>query len=215
MGPANSLDIPESLNGLTLSLPKLLANSSNWSTYQEHILNAITSKGLKRHVMGNARKLADLTEINGEYYKPRALTPLEDDQLEKHEEAQDLYEQNQVTVHEIIYQTVNRSTFLQIKEEKMADSVWKKLISIHANKGGMYETELLVKLQNIRYTEGSDMREHLAQMIEIRERLAEMNVSLSEKLFDVYIRTLLSLTPTFQPLLIALNAAAQSIVHIW
>ena len=160
MGPAKSLDTNEnssSSNQLFLSLPKLQPDSSNWSTYQERILNAITSKGLKRHVLGTARKPIELVERHGDYYKPGHLAPLSDDELEKHEEAQDLYEQNQATVRELIYRTVDKSTFLQVKGEKTADLVWKKLISIHADKGGMYETDLLAKLQSTRYTEGESM----------------------------------------------------------
>jgi hypothetical protein len=69
-------------------------------------------------------------------------------------------------VREIIYRTVDKSTFLQVKREKTADLVWKKLVSIHADRGGMYETNLLAKLQNTRYNEGDDMREHLTTMTE-------------------------------------------------
>ena len=45
--------------------------------------------------------------------------------------------------------------------------VWKKLTSIHTNKGRMYET--LAKLQNMRYTEGESMRDHLTEMTELKE----------------------------------------------
>jgi len=59
--------------------------------------------------------------------------------------------------------------FLQIKGEMTADMVWKKLTSIHANKGGMYEMDLLSKLQNMRYTKGESMRDHLTGMTELKE----------------------------------------------
>jgi len=73
----------------------------------------------------------------------------------------------------------------------------------------MYETDLLTHLQNARYTEGDNMREHLTTMTEIKERLAEMNFSISDESFVTYIRTSLSLAPTFRPLFIALSAAAR------
>ena len=143
------------------------------------------------------------------YYKPGHLAPLSNDELEKHEEAQDLYEQNQATVRELIYRTVDKSTFLQVKGKKTADLVWKKLISIHADKGGMYETDLLAKLQSTHYTEGESMRDHLTAMTELKERLAEMNVAVSDESFVTYIQTSLSLAPTYRPLFIALSAAAR------
>ena len=150
-------DMSESLSTQITSLPKLQPNGSNWSTYQERVLNTLTSKGLKRHVMGTAQKLVVLTERNGDYYKPGQLAPLSDKDLEKHEQEQDLYNQHQATICHIIYQTVDKSMFLQVKGEKTADMVWKKLTLIHANKGGMYKMDLLAKLQNMRYTEGKSM----------------------------------------------------------
>jgi hypothetical protein len=211
MGPANNSEMTESHNNHQsfLSLPKLSPDSSNWSTYQECILNAITSKGLKRHVLGTARKPIELVERNGDYYKPSSLSPLSDEEIEKHEESQDLYDQNQATVREIIYCTVDKSTFLQIKGQKSADLVWKKLISIHADKGGMYETDLLTRLQNARYTEGDNMREHLSTMTELKEHLAEMNMNISDESFVAYIQTSLSLTPTYRPLIITLSVTAR------
>ena len=104
--------------------------------------------------MGTVCKLVALSEIIGDYLKPGQLAPLSDEEMEKHEQEQDLYDQHQATVYDIIYQTVD----LQVKGEKTANMVWKKLTSIHANKGRMYEMDLLAKLQNICYTEGESMR---------------------------------------------------------
>ncbi|KAF8231113.1 hypothetical protein L208DRAFT_1278687, partial [Tricholoma matsutake] len=49
--------------------------------------------------------------------------PLTNEELEKHEKKQDLYDQHQATIQDIIYHTVDKSTFLQIKGEKTADMV--------------------------------------------------------------------------------------------
>ena len=197
MGPATPQDMSEGSSTQITSLPKLQPDGSNWTTYQERVLNTLTSKGLKRHVMGTARKPVALSEMNGDYFKPGRLAPLSDEELEKHEQEQDLYDQHQATVHNIIYRTVDKSTFLQVKGEKTADMVWKKLTSIHANKGGMYETDLLAKLQNMCYTEGESMRDHLTEMTELKEQLTEMNVEISDQSFITYIWTPLSPTPTF------------------
>src|SRR5882672_2221520 len=147
MGPRMPQDMSESLSTQITSLPKLQPDGSNWSTYQEWVLNTLTSKGLKRHVMGTARKLVQLTELDGEYFKLGRFDPLSDEELEKLEQEQDLYDQHQATVRDIIYRTIDKSMFLQIKGKITADMVWKKLTSIHANKGGMYEMDLLSRLQ--------------------------------------------------------------------
>jgi gag-polypeptide of LTR copia-type len=224
MGPEDGQSMLE--DKILLSLPKLHSDGSNWTTYQERVINTLTSKGLKRHVLGTARKPVGLVEMDGNHYKPSQhllndeafksfktaietgiLKPLSEEEIEKHEDTVDLYDQNQATVRDVIYRTIDKSTFLQVKGEKTANLVWQKLASIHTSGSGMREAELLNKLQTMRYVDGTDMREHLTNMVETRERLAEMNVELSETSFVIYIRTSLSLVPIFRPLFIALNAA--------
>ena len=208
MGPDDITDMASSTNKV-LSLPKLRSDSSNWATYSERILNYITLKGYRRHVLGTARKPERLDEHNGSFYKPNALAPLTDDEFKKHEEIIDLYDQAQAAVREIIYRTIDKTTFLQIKNEADAASVWKKVASIHSDKGSLYEANLLVQLQNARYTEKESMREHLGKMTELRERLAEMNAPVSDESFVSYLRTSLSLAPSFRNLFTTLSTTAR------
>jgi gag-polypeptide of LTR copia-type len=88
-------------------------------------------------------------------------------------------------------------------------TVWKKNILIHADKGSMYETTLLTQLQTICFTDGDDMREHLVNMNQIRERLAEINCSLMDESFMTYIRTSVSLVPSYKTLITTLTATSR------
>ena len=57
MGPAelmNSLSLNSSSDSMTLSVPKLHDDGSNWSDYQSRIERAMGSKGLWRHMLGTA-----------------------------------------------------------------------------------------------------------------------------------------------------------------
>ena len=224
MGPDGDIsDLSSTSNNPTLSLPKLRSDSSNWATYSERILNYMTSKGYRRHVLGTARKPEELIERDGKFYKPSLSSlssstpsakesetqPISDEALEKHEDSVDLYDQMQAAVREIIYHTVDKTTFIQVKNEKDAASVWKKVVSIHADKGSLYEANLLVQLQNIRYNEKESMREHTGRMTELRERLAEMNAPISDESFISYIRTSLSLAPSFRNLFTALSTTSR------
>jgi hypothetical protein len=103
----------------------------------------------------------------------------------------------QAAVCKVIYRIVNKTTFLQMKNESNAAAMWKKVMLIHANKGSLYETNLLMQLQNTRYAEGESMRDHIAKMTELREQLAEMNTLVSNESFVSYLCTSLSLTPSF------------------
>jgi hypothetical protein len=197
MGPADISDMSSTSNNQTLSLPKLKGDSSNWATYSERVLNYLTSKGLRRHVQDTARKPETPIERNGSFYKLGSMAPLTDEELEKYEDSVDTYDQSQAAVREVIYRTIDKTTFLQVKNEADAAALWKKVASIHADRGNLYETNLLTQLQNIRYVEKESMRDHIAKMIELRERLAEMNAPLSEESFVSYLRTSLSLAPSF------------------
>ena len=114
----------------------------------------------------------------------------------------------QAAVQEIIYHTVDKTTFLQIKNEPDAASVWKKVAAIHVDKGSLYKANLLVQLQNMRYNEKESMRDHVGKMTEIRERLAEMNAAISDESFISYLRTSLSLSPSYWNLFTTLSTTS-------
>ena len=125
MSPDNTYDMTLTTNAQILKLPKFWSDSSNWSTYQERIINHLTAKSprLKKHLLGTVRKLVVLQEWNRSFYKPHSLAPLTDEEVEKHKEEEEAYEHKQATVCEIIYQTVDKSTFLQIKNKTSAANV--------------------------------------------------------------------------------------------
>ena len=159
MGPATDIsDMSLTSNNQSLSLPKLKDDSSNWATYSETILNYLTLKGFCRHVQGTARKPEVLIERNRSFYKSGSLAPLTNEELEKHEEMVDTYNQSQASVRVVFYRTIDKTTFLQVKNELDAASMWRKVVSIHPDKGTLYETNLLTQLQNIRYIEKESMR---------------------------------------------------------
>ena len=79
--------------------------------------------------------------------------------------------------------------------------MWEKLVSIHANKGShKFALSFLGKLQNLRITEDGDMREHICDMVSLREHLAEVGAPLTDEQFNAYVKTSLSLVPRSSPL---------------
>jgi hypothetical protein len=103
----------------------------------------------------------------------------------------------QAAIHKVIYRTVNKTTFLQVKNKSDATAMWKKVASIHTDKGSLYEMNLLTQLQNTCYAEGESMRDHIAKMTELQEWLAKMNTLVSDESFVSYLRTSLSLALSF------------------
>ena len=131
-------------------LPKLASDGENWLTYQERVTNAAAVRGLRRHLLGTALRPQSLVERNGGFYLSGSTAKLSEDDLDKHETSVDSWEQKEAQVRELIHNTVDNSTFLQIKGEKTAAALWKKLTSIHGNKGAQFEEYLLGKLQTAR-----------------------------------------------------------------
>ncbi|KAG5721572.1 hypothetical protein E4T56_gene13059 [Termitomyces sp. T112] len=207
MGP----DVTYDISSTKLTVPKLTADGSNWPTYQERVTNAVISKKLRRHLTGTARKPAALVEREGNFYEnEKSLAPLSDKEIDKIEDMMEEWSQKEAQVREIIYSTVDQSTFHQVKGEPTAAAVWKKLASIHSSKGAMYETDLLAQLQNARFIKNGeiDMCTHLANLVVIKECLAEIRCPLSDASFVSYIRTSLSLAPTYKPLFTMLAMSA-------
>ncbi|KAG6893931.1 hypothetical protein C0995_015598, partial [Termitomyces sp. Mi166 len=169
------------------------------------------SKKIRRHVMGTMCKLVALVERDGSFFQDdNLLFLLLDKQLEEHEDAMEDWLQKEATVHDIIYATVDQSTFHQIKGETTATAVWKKLTSIHGNRGAMFKTDLLAWLQNSHFIKNGEvmMCDHLTNLVILKEHLAEINCPLSDASFVSYICTSLSLAPSYKPLLTTLTTNA-------
>ena len=84
-----------------------------------------------------------------------------------------------------------------------------KLSSIHRNKGTQFKEYLLGKLHTAHYVQTDNMCTHLLNMNTFRERLGEIGSPISDVQFNAYIRTFLSLTTCFQPLLTTLSTTAR------
>ncbi|KAG6863668.1 hypothetical protein C0991_004262, partial [Blastosporella zonata] len=99
-----------------------------------------------------------------------------DEEVEEYEEKIEIWLQKEAQVREFIYGTIDKSTLLQIKNKLTAVDVWKKLASIHSDKGAMFETELLTQLSNSRFhtMDSTTMHKHLAGLTTLNERLAEI-----------------------------------------
>ncbi|KAG5352700.1 hypothetical protein C0989_000949 [Termitomyces sp. Mn162] len=140
----------------------------------------------------------------------KSLSPLSDKELEEHEDKMEDWLQKAATVHDILYATVDQSTFYQIKGEPTAAAVWKKLTLIHGNKGAMFESDLLAQLQNFQFSKNGEtsMQDHLANLVVLKEQLTEIDCPLLDASFASYICTSLSLTPSYKLLLITLTTNA-------
>src|SRR5258705_4461727 len=130
MGPAD-ISTSENATIKVTQLPKLAPDGENWLTYHERVLNAATARGLHCHLVGTALKPSPIVERAGKFYlETDDKVPLSDEALDKHETSVDTWKQKEAQVRELIYNTGDNASFLQINGKKTAAALWKKLTSI-------------------------------------------------------------------------------------
>ncbi|THU85837.1 hypothetical protein K435DRAFT_924462, partial [Dendrothele bispora CBS 962.96] len=140
----------------------LLENGANWSDYKARVINHASSKGLRRH-------LADTDGLIGSTLFP--MTDTDGDALdEKWEE----YHKQEALTREFIYETIPKSIFVKVRDLPTAAAVWSQIVSTFENRGTLIASDVLTRLQNIRFTEGQDLRAHLTTMKELQESLAQL-----------------------------------------
>ena len=159
MGPGDLSDMSSTNNNQALSLPKLRGDSSNWATYSKRILNYLTSKGYRRHVLNTARKPETLVKRNGSLYKPGSLAPLTDEELEKHKETVDTYNQMQAAVREVIYRTVDKTCKVGIRRGRNGATEYaRRRENAGKRKCGRCGEAEMRKARESGNAEGADMR---------------------------------------------------------
>ena len=73
----------------------------------------------------------------------------------------------------------------------------------------LFASDLLAKLQNMRYSEGQNLRTHLTQMRELREKLTQLGHPVDDLLFVSNITRSLSESATYESTITSLDAAAR------
>ena len=159
-------------------------------------MNTLTHKGLRRHVIGNAKKpVVPVLREDGEYYLPNGKDALKDDELEKLQETEDDFLKKEASVREVLYETISQTTFMQVKNEPTSAKCWTALTSIFEDKGELTKLDTLTKLQTMLCLETDDVRKHLSRMSELREELAGMGSPMTDAEFSTNIRR--SLPPSY------------------
>ncbi|KAH9893131.1 uncharacterized protein BXZ73DRAFT_63211, partial [Epithele typhae] len=153
-----SFDVPTSTSSGKYSIPKLLADKSNWVPFKEHFLTAIAAKGLSRHIDGQPQ--------------PPLPPPTDAQYLELVEKAYEKYEEwdrKQAEVRTILYGTLPEDLFVAVNALRPISLMWNAVIKACAEKSAMYANAIRARMLRMRCVDGGDVREHLTSLA--RERL--------------------------------------------
>src|ERR1700759_888801 len=105
MVPGGSSDatLPTS-NFAFYQVPKLKDDGTNWVTYRTRLETAIGSKGLKRHLLGQARKPKPLeVDEDGTPLARDGTTPTTETEIEENETKLDEYDQKEFAVKQALF----------------------------------------------------------------------------------------------------------------
>lgn len=177
------------------SIPKLSADGSNWVLYKQRLESAITAKGLRRHLIGTAK------EPNPP--KKDATT----DDLEKHEDAIELYLQAREAANSMIFSTIPERLQIKVIALKSTKEIWETIQQEFEDQSEIVQIDILHRMIMTRGSDDKDPRETLDTLLQLNAEYAAAGGVLENKLFAAII--IHALPDKFRPLIHAVISAAR------
>ena len=182
MSPATTND--SSLPGSnSISIPKLADNGSNWIDYKTKVLIAMGSRGLMGHVEGKAKKPAPYAIVNGVPVVADGKTAATEEQLEAREKRIDDFETKEYLARHIVINSVSITLAQNIGRLTSAKDMWEAVVNECEGKTFLYQADVRRRLQDMKCSEGEDVKAHLSEMWRRREELSGMGAAITDEDF--------------------------------
>jgi hypothetical protein len=207
MGPAGSNDTSLPGSNSTISIPTLTDNGSNWIDYKTKALIAMGSWGLMGHVEGRAQKPKQYAMVDDQAVLADGKTAVTEDQVESREKRIDDFETKEYLARHIIINSVSLRLAQNISKLTSAKAMWDAIVKDSAGKMLLYQVDARRRLQEMKCSEGEDIKTHLTEMNRLRQELAGMGSAVNDDDFTAMI--IGSLPSSFWPLLSALIASSK------
>jgi len=182
-----NLSLTSSSDSTNLSVPKLRDDGSNWSDYQPRIERAMGSKGLWRHVLGNAIALKLYMLLNGAFVLSDGKTNAMEEQVESKETKIADFEKKEYLAQHILLSTTSTRLGSKIKELKSSKEMWDIIVADVTTKSTLYLLGAEEQLTSMKLVDNEDPKTHLAEMkqhfqsmIQCHENLIKMGLLLSD-----------------------------------
>ena len=189
----------------TLSIPKLNDDGSNWVDYEVKARTAMGSKGLSRHLAGTAIQPKPFDVENGVIMFEKGK-PATDEQIEAKEKRLDEYEQKEYLARHIILTSISPRLFATVKGMDSAAKMWDAVKADATASTELHQIDTLQRLQQKKCGESDDMKAHLEELIELRDRLIGMGATVQDSHFRTII--LASLPPSYRPVISSIIVSA-------
>jgi hypothetical protein len=134
----SSLSFNSTSESTNLTITKLHDDGSNWSDYQPRIQKAMGSKGLWRHVEGNAVAPKPYALVNGIAILSDGKTPATEEQIEVRETRIIKFNKREYLAQHVILSTTSTRLGAKIKDMKSAEGMWNAVKDDATTKSTLY-----------------------------------------------------------------------------
>lgn len=155
-----------------LAPPVLEDNGSNFVVWRARQLTAFGArKGVMRHVLGQARRPADLvfdSEISDYRFSDGRLASPSDTEIEAFEGKVDDYEQREAIIKQQLFATISNSLVIELSSLKKASEVWNAILARYRGKSEIFKMNVYRQLTNLKCNGEDRVRDYLAKASTLR-----------------------------------------------
>ena len=166
MGPAE-MSTPLSTSTLDLSMllvTKLRDDGSNWSDYQSRLEQVMRSKGLWRHVLGNAAVLKLLQLVNGIHVLSDGKTEAMEEQMESKEVKIANFKKHEYFAQHILLSTTLTYLGSKLKALKSSKDMWNVVKEDITTKSILFLIDVEEQLSSMKLADNDNAKTHLAEI---------------------------------------------------
>ena len=202
--------VPDGLY-LSLAVPKLHDDGSNWANYKPRLQKVMGSRGLWRHVEGVAIVPKLYLIADGIPVLADGKTVAMEEQLELKEAKMIEFEKREYLAQHIILLTMSVRLGAKIKDLDSAKAMWTKVKSDTTMKSTLYLIDAEDQLTSMKLQDNDNPKTHLSElkthfqtMLQCHDNLVQMGLALSDTRFNIILTS--SLLESYRPTLQTITA---------
>ena len=162
----STLTLNSSSDSMTLSIPKLCDNRSNWSDYEPHIQREMGSKGLWRHIEGTAITPKPYALDHGIPVLSDGQMPATEEQIEARESKIVDNDKWEYLAQHVILSMTSTHLSSKIKNLKTAKEMWDVVKADATTKSTLFLLDAKDQLASMKLTDNTDPKTHLSELKE-------------------------------------------------
>ena len=210
MGPDTTMN--SNSDTITLAVPKLHDNGSNWADYLPRLQNTMGAKGLWRHVEGTATVPVPFAIINGKPMLSDGKTPATEDQIDAKGSKILDFEKREYLAWHMLLSTTSICLRSKIKDLATAEDMWKVVKNDATSKSTLYILNAEDQLSSMKLVDNNDLKTHLVElknhfqtMLQHRDNLMKIRSTMLDTHFNTIIMS--SLPESYRPALQTITAS--------